>query len=394
MIPAECRKFFSKIRHSRRMGMTVSIADIMEIMEELAPSRLAEEWDNSGLQIGQKDWPAEKIRIALDPLPEVVRDACANNTQLLVTHHPLIFRPLKSIDFSTPSGSVIHMAARHQMGIFSAHTNLDSAAGGVNDMLAACIGLKDRKVLGKEILEKNCKLVVYAPAEYEDQVFHALSETPAGRIGLYSCCSFRNPGTGTFRPEPGASPFSGKIGEISHASEVRIEAVVRHQDAPKVVAHIRRHHPYETMAYDLYPLSGGESGQGLGRIGSLDEEMSLKEFALKIREIFGLSTVKFSGREDLRVRKAALCSGSGSGMMRDFLASSAQVFVSGDLRYHDARDAESAGKGLVDIGHFASEHLIVSILAERIRAILAERNMSATVEICKTERDPFVYLQS
>ncbi len=374
--------------------MTVTIADIMGIMEDLAPSRLAEEWDNAGLQVGQKDWPAEKIRIALDPLPDVVWDACASNTQLLVTHHPLIFRPLKSIDFSTPSGSIIHMAARHHMGIFSAHTNLDSAAGGVNDMLAACIGLKDRNVLGNEIREKTCKLVVYAPAEYEEQIFNALFETPAGRIGRYSCCSFRNPGTGTFRPESGAKPFSGKIGEISHASEVRIEAVVRQQDAQQVVDHIRTRHPYETMAYDLYPLSGEECGQGLGRAGSLDQEMSLKEFALKIREIFGLTTVKFSGREDLRVRKAAVCSGSGSGMMRDFLASSAQVFISGDLRYHDARDAESAGKGLIDIGHFASEHLIVSILAERMRAVLAERNMSATVEICKTERDPFVYLQS
>jgi len=373
--------------------MTVTIADIMGIMEEIAPSGLAEDWDNPGLQIGQKDWPAEKIRVALDPLPEVVWDACAANTNLLITHHPLIFKPLKYIDFSTPSGSVVHMAARHHMGIFCAHTNLDSAADGVNDMLAACIGLRDRKVLGEEIREKICKLVVYVPAEYEEQILKALSETRAGRIGRYSCCSFRNPGTGTFRPEPGAKPFSGKIGEIFHASEVRIEAVVREQDAQNAVKHIRAHHPYETMAYDLYPLSGEECGQGLGRTGVLDQEISLKEFALKMREIFGLSTVKFSGRPDLRVRKVAVCSGSGSGMMRDFLASSAQVFVSGDLHYHNARDAEAAGRGLIDIGHFASEHLIVAILAERIRAIAAEKNMPVTVEICKTEKDPFVYLQ-
>jgi len=393
-LPQSAEKY-SGIRIRQQDGcMTVTIADIMGIMEELAPSQLAEDWDNPGLQVGQKDWSAEKIRIALDPLPEVVWDACADNTNLLITHHPLIFKPLQSIDFSTPSGSVIHMAARHHMGIFSAHTNLDSTSGGVNDMLSACIGLKDRKVLGNEISEKTCKLVVYVPAEYEDRIFNALSETPAGRIGRYSCCSFRNPGTGTFRPEPGAKPFSGKIGEILHASEVRIESVVREQDAAKVVKHIRAHHPYETMAYDLYPLSGEKSGHGPGRTGLLDQEISLKDFAMKIRQIFGLTTVKFCGRPDLRVRKVAVCSGSGSGMMRDFLASSAQVFVSGDLRYHDARDAESDGRGLIDIGHFASEHLIVAILAERMRAILTERNMPVTVEICKSERDPFVYLQS
>lgn len=375
--------------------MAATVKDIIRIMETVAPLRLAEEWDNVGLQVGQKDQPVQKIRIALDPLPDVVAEACRNDADLLITHHPLIFQPLKFLDFNTPAGSLIRMAVQHSLSIFSAHTNLDSAAGGINDILARKIGLSNLKVLEKAKEPATaCKLVVYVPAEYEQKVLDAIFETEAGKIGEYSCCSFRNMGKGTFRPSALAKPFSGISGEVSHADEFRIELAVQKDDIASVIEHIRKTHPYETMAYDVYEIQNKtqNSDEGLGRIGELDENMELAAFALKIKKSLGLKSVKVAGKPDLPVNKAAVCSGSGSGLMRRFISSGAQVYISGDLRYHDARDAEAANLGLVDIGHFASEKLIVETLAERLREALFKTGMDISVEACGIENDPFIFL--
>ena len=377
--------------------MTVTVADIIRIMETLAPSRLAETWDNAGLQVGRKDWPVRRVWVALDPTPDVMAAASEKGADLLITHHPLIFKPLKSVDFSTPAGSIILMASQHQMAIFSAHTNLDNVAGGVNDVLASKIGLKNLEILGKAMEPEICKLVVYVPAEYEQKILNALFETSAGSIGEYSCCSFRNRGKGTFRPGPLAKPFAGEAGKISHADEVRIETVVAQNDVTRVTEYIKDIHPYETMAYDVYPIQNSEFRipdsnriQGLGRIGELDEKMDLASFALKIKEILGLESVKVAGKPDLPVTRAALCTGSGSSLMNIFFSSGAEVYISGDLRYHDARDAEAQGRGLIDIGHFASEFMIVEVLADRLGKILHEAGMDVTVEACRLEEEPFV----
>ena len=372
--------------------MTVTVADIIRLMETIAPPLLAEKWDNVGLQVGQRDWPVKTLWLALDPLPSVVSHACEAGADMLITHHPLIFKPLKSVDFSTPTGSVIHMANQYQLAVFAAHTNLDNVTGGVNDVLASRIGVENLRVLSAPKFPDNYKLVVYVPAEYEQKVLCALSETKAGKIGEYSCCSFRTPGTGTFRPGDSAKPWIGKVGEIFHADEVRVEAVVPGADLKKVIREIRAVHPYETMAYDVYPLQASETDQGLGRVGDLESPMSLKDFALKIKERLGLAWAKIAGSPDLMVHQTAICTGSGSSLMNDFFASGAQVYLSGDLRYHDARDAEARGLGLIDIGHFPSEHLIAEVLAERIRGLLSEIGSETKVEVCGSETDPFMIL--
>jgi len=385
--------------------MAVTLKDIIRIMEKFAPPHLAEEWDNSGLQVGQRDFPIRRIWVALDPLPDVINSACKKDVDLLITHHPLIFKPLKSLDFSTTTGSIIHKAVQNSLCIFSAHTNLDSAANGVNEILAYEIGLKNLKILSNIKYPKYSKLVFYVPVDYEQKILNALFETEAGKIGEYSCCSFRNSGKGTFRPSDAANPFIGKAGEVSHADEVRIETIVRERDIIEVIERVRKDHPYEIMAYDVYPLLNpvldlegfqnlqGFKGecQGIGRVGELEEETDLKTFALKIKERLGLQYVKIAGRPDLPVKKAAVCSGSGSGLMREFFSCGAQVYISGDLHYHDARDAAAADLGLIDIGHFASEHLIVPILAKRLQQALSEAEMDVTVEICGLEKDPFYF---
>ena len=372
--------------------MKTTIANIIEVMELFAPRRLAEEWDNVGLQIGDRNWPVQTIRIALDPTPDVVKDACRNGVDLLITHHPLIFGPLKSINFRKPLGSIIQMATQHQMAIFSAHTNLDNAMDGLNDVLARRIGLIDLKVLGHAKKDEMFKLVVYVPIEYEQDVITSFFETKAGEIGTYSCCSFRSKGKGTFKPGTMSKPFSGKIGEISHTDEVRIETVVRKNDLIGVIDHVRKNHPYETMAYDVYPLLTSKDTQGPGRIGKLDKSLNLTSFAASIKTKLGLDYIKVAGNPDLIIKTAAVCSGSGSSFVNRFVTSGAQVYVSGDLGYHDARTVEAENLGLIDIGHFASEHLIVDVLANRLDKILFETGIDVKIEAYKLEKEPFMVL--
>jgi len=369
-----------------------TISDIIEVMELSAPTWLAEEWDNVGLQIGDKNWPVQTIWIALDPTPDVVKDACRNGVDLLITHHPLIFRPLKSINFSKPLGSIIQMASQHQLAIFSAHTNFDNATDGLNDVLARRLGLRNLKVLGHAKKDEMFKLVVYVPVAYEQEVITSFFETKAGQIGSYSCCSFRSKGKGTFKPGSMSKPFSGKIGEISHTDEIRVETVVRKSDLNGVIDHVRKNHPYETMAYDVYPLLTSEDTQGSGRIGKLDNSMNLMSFAKLIKTKLGLDYIKVAGNPDLIIDTVAVCSGSGSSFLNHFVTSGAQVYVSGDLGYHDARTIEAASLGLIDIGHFTSEHLIVDVLALRLDKILSETGIDVKIEAYKLEKEPFMIL--
>jgi dinuclear metal center YbgI/SA1388 family protein len=369
-----------------------TIADIIRAMEFVAPSRLAEAWDNVGLHIGDRNQPVEIIRVALDPTPDVVASAAKDGVDLLITHHPLIFHPLKFIDLETPMGSIIQTALQSRMAIFSAHTNLDNAMDGLNDILASRIGLDDLKVLGSAKQNEKYKLVVYVASAYQQSVMASLFETNAGEIGNYSCCSFCNRGEGTYKPGSLSRPFSGKIGEISRADEVRIETVVRKEDVTSVIDHIKKHHPYETMAYDIYPLLSYDDQQGPGRIGKLAESMDLRSFAVSVKKKLGLSYLKVAGNLGLTIKTVAVCSGSGSGLVNQFVASGAQVYVSGDLGYHDARTAEALNLGIIDVGHFASEHLIVDVLARRLKKVLSEAGMDIKIEAYEVEHDPFMIL--
>jgi dinuclear metal center YbgI/SA1388 family protein len=287
------------------MGATV--ADIVQIMNRVAPPWLAEEWDNVGLQIGDLRWPVRSIWTALDPIQKVVKAACREDVDLLITHHPLFFRPIKSIDFHSSHGSIIKTASQHHLAIFSAHTNLDSVRDGVNDVFARRLGLK-----GIEILQ---------PHQWEHR-FNADND------GVRD-------------------------------NSVGIDSQIEH---------------------------------GLGRIGSLGKIRGLRSLALEIKEKLNLNFVKVAGNFELKVRRVALCSGSGSGLMKAFLDSNAQVYISGDIHYHDARDAESADRAIIDIGHFASEHLMVEALAQQLAKTLPECGIKAAIKACTIEKDPFSIL--
>jgi len=374
--------------------MKLTVADIIQVMASIAPSSLAEKWDNPGLQVGAKDHPVKTIWVSLDPSRQVVDAACKKGVDLLITHHPLIFHPLKSIDFSTPTGSIIKTAINGNLAIFSAHTNLDSAKGGVNDVLASKIGLKGLTALRENNEPETgkpemCKLVIYVPVEHEASFVEAVFQTGAGKIGEYTCCSFRSRGKGTFLPGESSAPFIGAPGEISEVDEIRMETLVEKKDLPAVISHLKKAHPYETMAYDIYPLSSSATGHGLGRVGELEKQSRLDDFAREIGRKLGLGSVKIAGQPDRLVKKVALCAGSGSSMLKQFIMSKADVYVSGDLGHHDALEVVERNLGLVDIGHFSSEVCVVEALAERINRILNQSGVDVGVHACSMEKNPF-----
>jgi hypothetical protein len=235
------------------------------------------------------------------------------------------------------------------------------------------------------------KLVVFVPAEHEQRLLTALFESPAGEIGAYSCCSFRNPGRGTFKPGQDAEPFIGDRGRVNDVAEVKIETVVKQRDLLRVIDHLRSHHPYETMAYDVYPLTQPETKIGIGRVGDLAETSDLKSLALEVKQSFGVETLRVAGDPGMSVKRVAVCTGSGTSLVRGFLNSTADVFVSGDLRYHDARDAEAARRGLIDVGHFASEHIIVAALTERLQKSVVAAGFGTIISACGLEKEPFLY---
>jgi len=374
--------------------MKATVADIIQVMEKVAPVQLAEDWDNVGLQVGEKSWHVKKIWIALDPTPEVVTAACKNKVDFLITHHPLIFSALRNVDFSTYPGNIIQLAGNHKLAIFSAHTNLDNTRNGLNDLLAKKIGLKNISVLKQSRTEEIYKLVVFIPAPFEKRILDALIEMNSVTAGHYNQCSFRHHEQVSFTKKKGATSlkeptFEKESGKIESADEIRVETTVHKENLSKVIDTIRMLHPYDVMPYDIYPLFTQEAGNGTGRIGDLIKSSRLSAFADDIRKIFGNNFIKIVGNPDMHIERAAVCSGSGSSLMNEFISSGAQVFVSGDLRYHDARLAEQADVAIIDIGHFVSEFIIVDELEKRLRKSFTEKQIDVNVEACNLETDPF-----
>lgn len=366
-----------------------TIADIIRIMDDIAPQRLAEAWDNVGLHYGDPGWPVSTVFVSLDPTLKAVESAAAAGANLLITHHPLIFKPVSRLNVKTPVGAVIDLAARKQIAVFCAHTNLDSVTGGINDVLAEKIGMSVTGPLSSIPEEQQYKLVVFTPPANADRMMNALfANASVKSFGNDNHCAFYNEGTGQF-----VSDRNGEAGtdRMTRNGEIRIEFSVGRNELDAVV-NIMKNSDEGMATYDIYPLFQARSGNGLGRIGEFARTRTLLELAGDIKQSLSLKMVKYAGPEDLQIRTAAVCSGGGSGMTGDFLTSKAQVFISGDLNHHAAIDIAASGRGLIDIGHFSSEQIIVSTLCSRIRAEAEKLKMPVSVIPWTGEPDPFSYI--
>lgn len=365
------------------------IADIVGIINKIAPPVLAETWDNPGLQIGDPSAEVSRIMVALDPTAAAIDSAITSSCQLLVTHHPLIFKPLKSISTATPQGALLQRAIRSGLSVVTLHTNYDIARGGLNDLLAGKIGLTGCIPLRITTTGELIKLVVFVPVDHLDQVRSAL--LPFGvPLGNYRDCSFAAGGSGTFTPLAGAEPFIGTVGELARVPEERLELLVERLQVPRAVKALLAAHPYEEPAFDLYPLLNEGEKLGLGRIGRLPETLTLAEYAGRLRSDLVAPTLRYVGDPETAVLKVALCSGSGASLLRDAARAGADVLVTGDVKYHEARDAEDLGVALIDAGHFPTEIIMVHEITRRLgQALVVAGYADCHVEACRTETDPF-----
>lgn len=370
---------------------TPKVSDIVGIINVLAPFSLAEEWDNAGLQVGDPAAPAGKIMVALDPGRNAVEAAVTARCQLLLTHHPLIFRPLKKISATDPLGRLLSLAIRNDLAIISLHTNFDITDGGVNDLLAERLGVSGCAPLKIAFADELVKLAVFVPKGHEEKVMEALFRF-SGIIGNYSDCSFQTAGIGTFKPLQGAEPFMGEIGKREYADEARIEVLLRKEDINAAIKSLNAAHPYEEPAFDLYPLLNKGKAAGMGRIGELSETISLGEFALMVKKQLRAERVRFVGDAERMVKKVALCGGSGASLLREARNRGAEVLVTGDVKYHEAREAEELGLALVDAGHFATELPMIMGFANLLGNELAKKGYEAEITAFEGEREPFRYI--
>lgn len=369
--------------------MAVRLKDVVAVMERLAPPKLAEDWDNSGWQVGDPDAVVQKVLLALDVTPAVVEEAEQNNVQLVISHHPVLLKGIKSVRRDEPAGGLLFRLVRAGISVYSAHTTLDSAAGGVNDALARALDLQELEVLHPVNYERLIKLVVFVPGDYADAVRGALGRAGAGWIGNYSDCTFNTRGTGTFRPREGTNPFTGTVGELERVDEVRIETIVRQDDVDRVVGAMLDAHPYEEAAYDLYPMENRGGVLGLGRVGLLAEPVLLSQMAAKVKKDLEAVNLRYGGDPNAMVRRVAVCGGSGGDLWPLARRRGADVLVTGDVRYHAARDMLTAGMAFVDAGHFATERVVLPVLRDNLCRTMASAGISLEIEISRSEKEPW-----
>jgi dinuclear metal center YbgI/SA1388 family protein len=335
-----------------------SLAEITAALEAAYPPALAESWDAVGLVCGDPAEPVSSVLFAVDAVPETVDEAIESGAQLLVTHHPLLLRGVHGIGADTPKGALVHRLIRAGVGLFTAHTNADSADPGVNDALAAALGLTVTGPLQPKPADPLDKIVAFVPTGAAIRAVHeALSAAGAGEIGDYSHCSFATAGTGQFLPHAGANPAIGEVGKLERVAETRLEMVLPRHRRRAVVEALRASHPYEEPAFDVLELAELPSHRGLGRVGTITPE-PLSAFTSRVAEALPETAwgVRAAGDPDRMVERVAVCGGAGDSALSAAVAAGVDAYVTADLRHHPASEHLLAGgPALVDVAHWASE---------------------------------------
>ncbi len=362
-----------------------TIQDITTLLEKIAPLAYQESYDNAGLIVGDSQQEVKNILVSLDCTEEIVEEAIQRNCNLIVAHHPIVFKGLKKLNGKNYVEKTVIKAIKNDIAIYAIHTNLDSVKGGVNWKIAEKLGLTRVQVLTPK-QQSLFKLTAFVPEAYTMPVLEALYAAGAGQIGDYKNCSFRTPGTGTFLPSAQARPFIGQPGKTEEVQESRIEVIFPSYLQGSIMQALRKAHPYEEVAYYLHQLENENQEVGSGAIGVLPEALSETEWLHHLKNQMQLNVIRHTPLRNQTVQKVAVCGGSGSFLLKDAVRQQADVFVTADFKYHEFFDAENR-LVICDIGHYESEVFTKELLSE----ILTENFPNFATLLSKTDTNPVHY---
>lgn len=363
----------------------IRIQDICSILEEWAPIKLAYPNDTVGLVLGSKEWEITKVMICLTITDDIVTEALQKKVKLIISHHPLIYQPLYKIVHTNPYQKRIAQLIANEIACYTCHTNLDVAEKGLNYILAQKLGLSNITGLLPVEHAKLCKLVTFVPKNHLEKVRNAVCNCGAGIIGEYAFCSFNTSGTGTFLPSDKAHPFLGKVGKINEEKEERFEVIVPMEIIDNIVEALIETHPYEEVAYDIYPLLNKNYKITLGVKGTMKKNISLDELSQLVKEKLNLPYVRVVGKPNQKVNNIAVIGGSSGGEIKN-IPYNIDVLITGDVKYHLALECTERGLAIIDAGHFGTEYPIVEGITNYIN-----KKLPLLEVIIPEEKDPFWY---
>ena len=365
------------------------VSDIIALLNQFAPEKLAEDWDNVGLQVGDYNTEVNKILIALDVNKKVLKEAIEKEVELIIAHHPVIFSELDSLTRNTELGDLIYQAIKADISIYVMHTNYDIADEGLNHQLLKRLELKETGILHKTGEQDLKKLAVFVPQDRADQLRNAMAKEGAGWIGDYSYCFFKQGGIGSFKPLTGTNPYIGEQDEISEVEEVKLETVVKASDLKTVIEKMLKAHPYEEVAYDVYNLENKSKAIGIGKVGELETKLVIKDYLELIKERLDLASLKVVADSlEENIKKVAVCGGSGADYIKSAAAKGVDLYITGDVKYHQAQLAEELGLNLVDAGHYGTEKIMKDAVCHKLIDQLAANNYEAKVITSKINTNP------
>lgn len=363
------------------------LSKIIEAMAELAPWDLAESWDQVGLQVGNKHKTIHKILASLDFNQQTFEEGLDLQVDGFIVHHPLIFKPLKRLTYETEAERLVAALLKHDLFLIVAHTNIDKARQGLNQYLAERLNLENIKPL--DLVESTSyKVVVFTPESHVTILREAMSQAGAGIIGDYRQCSFELSGTGTFIPGSKARPFIGNQGVLERTPEIRLEMIVEKRCVSRIIRAINENHPYEEPAIDIFPLAN-PSMDGLGRIGNLKKAIIFKEFCQLIKDELSCKNIQVAGDFTRPIKKVALCTGSGRDLLFKAISAQADLYLTGELNYHDFITARENGLPVIAAGHWGTEHCFIDLITDYLNLFFKSEKKFEVIK-GKSQEEPYL----
>ena len=364
----------------------MKLSEIISVIESFAPLAYQEAYDNAGLLLGSENMEIKKALITIDVTEEVINEAINVKANLIISHHPVIFNEIKKITGKTYTERIIIKAIKDNMAIYAAHTNLDNVKEGVNYKICQKLDLDNLRILSPVKGELR-KIVTFVPLDHADKVRLAIFNAGAGQIGNYEQCSYNLEGFGTFKGSEETNPYAGEKGKLHIEKEIRIETIFPKAIQQKVVSAMIAAHPYEEVAYDIYPLDNSYANAGMGMIGELEKDTNELTFLKKIKSVFDIKTLKHTKLRNKNIKKVAVCGGSGSFLIKDAISVDADIFITGDIKYHQFFDAYD-NILIADVGHYESEQFTKEIFYE----LLKKKLPKFALHLSKVKTNPINYL--